>query len=91
MGSYAFNVCLTCECAFISYILYVSYELCKLFVYAHHQNDSFPNTRSKYAFGIIAPFVLESISNYDSAKLYDFHFGSDFVYNDLQSSSCIAL
>ena len=46
---------------------------------------------SKYVFGIIAPFVLDSISNYDSAKLYDFHFGSDFVYNDLQSSSCIAL
>ena len=69
------------------------YHMCfvNFLFYAHHQNDSFPNTRSKYAFGILAPFVLESISNYYSAKLYDFHFGSDFVYNDLQSSSCIAL
>ena len=51
------------------------YHMCfvNFLFYAHHQNDSFPNTRSKYGFDFIAPFVLEMISNYDSAKLYAFN------------------
>ena len=60
-----------------SVVFYVSYVLCKFFCFMLilivFQNYSFPNTRSKYRFGFIAPFVLEMISNYDSAKLYAFN------------------
>ena len=44
MGSYAFNVCLTCECGFIFYMYHTCFV--NFLFYAHHQNDSFPNTRS---------------------------------------------
>ena len=83
-------ICIQC----VSYMwvwFYILYFVIFLFYAHHHHNDSFPNTWSKYVFGIIASFVLDSISNYDSAKLNDFHFGSVFVHNDLHSSSCIAL